>query len=302
MNRYFVFFFIILFVGVNVSGGFVKESKDISSVNLDGTILYVGGIGVNNYTSIQDAVDDASNGDIVFVYDDSSPYQEHVEIRKTITLIGEDRNTTRIEGEGIYEPAIYYLGVYSGSINGFTITSDLYGIWVDASNNIDISGNIITQTQEGVYLTGSDNIFISYNLIDNTEWDGISIHFDCSNINISKNIISNNYVGIHQYGKYQFWHPDKIFSNTQIINNEIIKNDRGVSVGTDGNLILNNNFIDNNEQASFRATIHNDWDGNYWSDSQDNPYVIWGRIGIIFNFIPWVNFDYNPASEPYDIN
>ena len=30
--------------------------------------LYVGGSGEGNYTKIQDAIDDASDGDIVFVY------------------------------------------------------------------------------------------------------------------------------------------------------------------------------------------------------------------------------------------
>ena len=40
--------------------------------------LYVGGTGPGNYTSIQSAIDDAINGDTVFVYDDSSPYNEQI--------------------------------------------------------------------------------------------------------------------------------------------------------------------------------------------------------------------------------
>jgi len=36
--------------------------------NENGNTLYVGGSGPNNYTKIQDAIDNASNGDTVFVY------------------------------------------------------------------------------------------------------------------------------------------------------------------------------------------------------------------------------------------
>ncbi|RLF47412.1 MAG: hypothetical protein DRN10_03875, partial [Thermoplasmata archaeon] len=36
--------------------------------NTNGNILYVGGSGPNNYTSITEALGDASNGDTIFVY------------------------------------------------------------------------------------------------------------------------------------------------------------------------------------------------------------------------------------------
>jgi len=66
----------------------------------DGDILYVGGSGSGNYTYIQDAVDNASNGDTVFVYKDSSPYYENVIVNKTIDLIGENTMDTIIVGSG----------------------------------------------------------------------------------------------------------------------------------------------------------------------------------------------------------
>jgi len=51
--------------------------------------LYVGGSVPNNYTTIQSAIDDAVDGDTVFVYDDSSPYREHLLIETSINLLGE---------------------------------------------------------------------------------------------------------------------------------------------------------------------------------------------------------------------
>jgi len=63
-----------------------------------GNILYVGGSGPNNYTKIQDAIDNASDGDTVFVFDDSSPYMENIVVDTSITLWGEEKNTTIIDG------------------------------------------------------------------------------------------------------------------------------------------------------------------------------------------------------------
>jgi len=64
----------------------------------NGNTLYVGGTGDGNYSSIQDAVDDAVDGDTVFVYSYSSPYYENVMINKPINLIGEDKDTTIVDG------------------------------------------------------------------------------------------------------------------------------------------------------------------------------------------------------------
>ncbi len=49
-----------------------------SMPNFYGNIFYVGGSGFGNYTKIQDAIDNSSNGDTIFVYDDSSPYYENI--------------------------------------------------------------------------------------------------------------------------------------------------------------------------------------------------------------------------------
>ena len=88
---------IFLLIGVNVSASFVKETKKVSTTYFDGNILYVGGSGPNNYTKIQDAINDSVDGDTVFVYDESSPYYEYITIGKTILLLGEDKNTTIID-------------------------------------------------------------------------------------------------------------------------------------------------------------------------------------------------------------
>ena len=65
-------------------------------------------------------------------------------------------------------------------------------------------------------------------------------------------------------------------------------------------------------EESFLPKIH--WDGNYWDEPKLQQYIIPGFFGItdiLYNIalslglreLPrnWVNFDWNPASEPYDM-
>lgn len=60
-----------------------------------GKTLYVGGNGSNNYTTIQDAIDNASYGDTIFVY--NGTYYENVVIHKSIKLMGENKSTMIID-------------------------------------------------------------------------------------------------------------------------------------------------------------------------------------------------------------
>lgn len=99
----FALFGLVLFLGVNATGSFVKDTefKDSIIIGFNGNILYVGGSGPGNYTKIQDAINNSSNGDTVFVYDESSPYYENIVINKSMKLEGENKETTVIDGKYI---------------------------------------------------------------------------------------------------------------------------------------------------------------------------------------------------------
>ena len=81
----FLFVFLISFAPLGIS-----EEPVFSST------LYVGGSGPGNYSSIQSAIDAASDGDTVFVY--SGTYSEPITIEKKLNLIGEEKTTTIIDG------------------------------------------------------------------------------------------------------------------------------------------------------------------------------------------------------------
>ena len=77
----------------------VNGKKDPVQTNpgiIDGSILYVGGSGPGNYTHIQDAIDNATNGDTVYVY--NGVYLENVVINKSLNIVGQNKTTTIIDG------------------------------------------------------------------------------------------------------------------------------------------------------------------------------------------------------------
>ncbi|HID25329.1 MAG TPA: hypothetical protein EYP23_02545, partial [Thermoplasmata archaeon] len=117
-------------------------SLSIGDHGFGGKTLYVGGTGPNNYTKIQDAIDNASSGDTVFVYDDSSPYHENLFVNKTISLVGEDKNTTIIDGKK--QGDVVYVSADSVNITGFTIRNSSISYpaaGVNIHSTADISSN-----------------------------------------------------------------------------------------------------------------------------------------------------------------
>ena len=104
-----------------VSGTVMVEKT--SNPTSYGNTLYVGGLGPGNYTRIQDAIDDASDEDTVFVYDDSSPYVENLIVNKSIELIGENRYTTVIDGDENEEDEgdVIHIKANGVTVQGFTV-------------------------------------------------------------------------------------------------------------------------------------------------------------------------------------
>ena len=134
-------------------------------------------------------------------------------------------------------------------------------------------------------------------------WVGIYGYSDQGNI-IENNNISSNNIGIYL----------KISDNNTIIRNTISKNRFGINfeceVGStqgncDYNKVIKNNFLNNKRHARFFHWMlpdesyfpQNKWNQNYWDRSRIFPKLIYG----FHTYMPWINVDWNPASEPYDI-
>jgi len=73
----------LLFFGASIVSSINIQMQEVAKSS-GGIFLYVGGSGPGNYTKIQDAIDNATSGDTVFVY--NGVYYENVIVNKTINL------------------------------------------------------------------------------------------------------------------------------------------------------------------------------------------------------------------------
>jgi parallel beta-helix repeat protein len=181
-----------------VSVGQQKEIKIVVSEDYSGNILYVGGSGSNNYTKIQDAINDSQNGDTVFVYNDSSPYYERIFINKSISLIGEDQQSTIIDGQSSPLTGVT-ITADSVVLKRFTISHSMYdGIEnsvIDISSDaIIISENTISENQviHDIYFHSSQNCIFSNNTLSEAFFHGIIVSY-CINCTFSGNVLYDNY-------------------------------------------------------------------------------------------------------------
>jgi nitrous oxidase accessory protein len=251
---------VFLFVGMgftSISG--IQINNQIIQSSGRGNTLYVGGSGPGNYTTIQSAINDANSGDTVFVFDDSSPYYEHVIIDKSIDLIGENKDSTIIDGGG-YGNVILIQEYCDGVIiSGFTIQKcgrDQYpinyaGIYISSNSNNIHDNNIINNDDTGIIVLfekdyNYDNI-ISGNSIKNN-YIGIVI-CDSIDYEIFDNNISNNFIGAH-FTPYSI--PINVVSCSYDISGKIYRNNFNKnSIGIHqsfwgGDAIYENNITNNN--------------------------------------------------------
>ena len=127
--------------------------------------IYVDDDGGKDYTNIQDAIDAANDGDTVFVY--SGTYYENVNVSKPITLRGEDKNTTIIDGSAVDD--VVYISANNVIISGFTIQNSGRKGWQNhwdggidiRSRNCIISENIFKNNLYGIVTKddGRNNTF-----------------------------------------------------------------------------------------------------------------------------------------------
>ena len=189
---------LFLLIGIYPSTATNTVKKTSNPIN-NGNTLYVGGSGPNNYSKIQAAIDFASNGDTIFVYDDSAPYYENLWIEKSIYLIGENKYTTQINGSGIDTKSVVAILADNVTVKGFNIensgaspvVTDSGIIAIDSHNHI-FEDNLITFNKYGICLWSSRGSTVTNNIIiRNTKQGGYGIiSFESKNTNISHNLIS----------------------------------------------------------------------------------------------------------------
>ena len=236
VRRNGIVFLIILLVSINYMPTTISnESSKFKTI-----------IVPDDYPTIQQAIDNASNGDIIQV--SSGIYYENLVVYKSVSLQGENQENTFIDG--MNKGDVINITANGVKISGFTLynssggkQNDLYfsyaGIKIDSNSN-EIYGNNITKNNGvGIYLKSSSQNAIHDNIIVNNTSDGICIYPSSSNDNeILNNIISHN-------GETGIW----VFSSSGnlIKSNIITHNLDGVFLHNNciGNTIVENNLSNN---------------------------------------------------------
>ena len=199
----------------------------------------------DDYPTIQTAINAANEGDTVYVK--AGVYFENIVIRKSLTLAGENSDTTAIDGNGAEYAILVKFDGYAHNvvIKGFTIQNSgtieglSAGIRLVYADHCNVSENRIAHNKNGIILQyGSNNTIIGNEIAGNS---AVGVYLYSS----ARNLVSENDITGNQYGIGLDNSP-----NNAILKNNITNNDIGTYVYyqfSTGNEISGNNITENRD-------------------------------------------------------
>jgi parallel beta-helix repeat protein len=251
--------------------------------------------GPASFHTIQEGINAASDGDTIFVR--NGTYYENVVVNKTLNLRGESRNSTIVDGNNTGN--VVTLVSNNANVSGFTFQHSagaLYScIRLDQvsgcsifSNNVDNSNS--SASGDGIFLQSSEQNNISDNLVINT-WDGITFHGSCNNTILGNTVVNrfnvagtsiqfvygsafnqaigNAFLGVAQIG-IRCYTSDS--GSNVLIGNTVENHYFGIYAdGSSDNIFYYNSIVNNTINQAYISGV-NVWcngypsGGNYWSD------------------------------------
>jgi parallel beta-helix repeat protein len=224
-----------------------------SFVKADSPVVHVPA----DYPTIQDAVDSAYPGTTILVA--KGTYIEHFNISKSLSLVGEDRDKTIIDGSD--SNTVISITADNVAIQNFTIIKSVSltfdtGIGVDRAKGILIGNTKIANIYTGLAFYSSANDIVDHNTIINGT-SGIVLLYSNNNL-FSDNIFYGNAQGISVYYSTFCTFAGNTFSSDPV--------DVFLASTSNRNYFYQNNFED---LVQVSPGSFNTWsrgnEGNYWS-------------------------------------
>lgn len=325
------------------------------AANINDTI-YVDDDGTADYSSIQDAIDAAVNGDTIYVRAGRYQPSTNLNVNKEITITGENKEEVFVEREtGSEVLSIQAKNVVISDISfiNFRVANQIqYDSFTLTNNNFIINNDEDHWNPSLMHISGdnnmiSDNKITFIGLDDSMKNPCMGIFIQCYQSTIKNNIFEgkqSKFVALKILDR-TYWIDEELKGCNLIEGNTFRNNEYGIYLTPTLNpsyqsIITHNNFLNNNVHAEFNIRmpslvdfLKNNlkrvmadsgdtgsnanlfgvfggyWDDNFWDDYGDKSVkMIPGSIqtDLIFNqfflySVPWISFDFHPASEPFDI-
>ena len=291
--------------------------------NVEAATIIVDDDGGQDYTSIQDAINNSNPTDIILVY--AGTYHEDISLtlREGLSVIGNGSSTTIINGTGTGD--VVTISSNGCTLSGFEVkNSGSYdaGIQVESNNN-EISDCEVYDTRDGILVKASS----TGNTIERNEcydnWDGIRIEGTLNNVNnntcsdnTQAGIVLGDYSGsnvfdynVCDYNSFGIYVLLDSASNT-ITNNLCEYNSYGIYFHMcDNNTISNNEFSNNTFRGiQLYGAVDNDFTYNLIRDNVNLGIRIDNRTaspaiesaGNTLHHNNIIDNQYDPAYQGYD--
>ncbi|HEY4674769.1 MAG TPA: NosD domain-containing protein [Candidatus Bathyarchaeia archaeon] len=201
--------------------------------------------------SIQTAINSANDGDTILVL--SGTYYEHLFVEKRLSIIGENENTTIIDGGGL--GIIVHVAGNNITLKGFTIQHGETGVFIEngKEENTLSENKVLLNMFSGIYGDQCGKTVIANNNVSFNGWHGIFLYGCAPSILDSNFIFSNGDDGIRI----------RYSSNNTITGNFVVANENGILVYSDedpirlgelskNNVIRENHVLNNSCGISIR--------------------------------------------------
>ncbi len=260
---------------------------------------------VESTDSIQDKINESSNGDIIQI-NSSIALTDYILINKSVTIQGKTGSSIIVDGCNYG----FNITTNNVTIRDVTIKNCSTAVFIknqtSTIENISIYNVIIHNClYQGINLQNTTTSSISYSSIYNCSSSGILLY------NTTNCTISNNFINLSSNTGLKIIYNS---NNNELFNNSISNNSISLNITLSQNNIIHNNSFFNCSNIHAYDDSSNNWNtstyGNYWDDYTgtdsngdalgDISYGIYGNNNYdekpLGFFVPLVNFSYAPST------